>query len=135
MTKLRKRVRAELATTGVMLNEEEQEIARITPNGILVLNEQEVYIWLMQTCAARGRPVNITTLNMRYGITGGYARDVFVAALVDKMYSKHLIHVIKDDEGNITAIEPRKTAKEALSKLETYVTRAEMFAGLEEVDE
>jgi hypothetical protein len=123
-TKLRK----EFENGDVLVNEFGQETARLTLNGLLVINLSELFFEIERQSATHGW-CPITRLNMAFGRTGTWASDPSVYAAVQELADLKTIEI-----GN-ARVRPVMTATKALKKIPKYVTSMELLAGLEEVND
>ena len=130
-----KKLRPQLAETGRLVDLNGIEVARLSPTGTYVLNEQAVYLWLLAVAATRQRNVPVTLINKEFSMSGGWSNDPYVMATLIKFEEARLIVTTKSAGGDIVTVEPRATPKKALNTLEPYHTRAEIFADLETIDE
>lgn len=131
----RKQLRRELAETGILTNSFGIEIARLTLNNLLVINEQELFHAIARGSSAEGK-CRVTLLNQAFGLTGTWGYDPNVAVALESL-KRYKTIVIEYDEDTSR---PRfaynvVTPSAAMKMIPNYVTRAELHSGLEPIHE
>jgi hypothetical protein len=112
-----------------------EEYARISLNGILVLNEQALYIWILRAATQNKGKIPTTIINKAFSATGSWGRDPSVEGSLRNLEELNLLQVYRDDTGDITSVWPLAAPHTALKKIPYYTTRAEVLAGLEQLNE
>lgn len=125
-----KKLRADLEQHGVMLNEYGVELGRLTLNGILVLNLTEIFYEVERWSVMHGNKCSYNHLCAVFSRTGSWGYDPSVYAAIDTMIALGTLEHVDDKHVRTCC-----TAREALTRLPEYVSRAELHAGLEEIND
>lgn len=128
-------MREDLTTYGTIKDDHGYEIARLSPVGGLVIDLQDMFMYIYNT----SRAMNTTNLHgsllfKRYGRAASWRRDQYV---VDAMNALKELNVLKvDDLGDHSVIVSTSVLpKKALDIIPKYVTAMEALGGLEEINE
>ena len=133
----KKVMRQELADTGVLVNFAGVEIARLTLNGLIIINEQELFYSIVHGANKQGEWCPMTYLCQVYGYAGTWGYDISVDNAVRDLATLEVI-TLKMSEGNprqIHSVRPMMSVREAVKHIPRYTTRAETIAGLEHLDD
>lgn len=128
-------MRKDLENFGTIIDENNYEIARITPTGGLVVDLQDLYMYIYNVSRDTNNiRVHGSALFKRYGRNGTWRRDQYV---VDALSELQRLKTIKMDDlgGHSVIVETVMLPKEALKKIPKYVTGLEALGGLEEIVE
>jgi hypothetical protein len=133
----KKSMRSELEQYNIIRNNKGVEIARLTLNGLLVINEQELFFAIVRNANNNGYAANMTELCIEFGKTGGWAYDISVDNALRHLEELKLVKLILNDldENKIYRIQPIVPLRTAIKTIPEYITLEETLAGLEPVDE
>jgi hypothetical protein len=131
----KKDIRPELRENGVLVNSLGVEIARLTLNNLLIINEQELYFSIVRAANTTARKAAVTKLNPVYSVSGGWGFDMNVELALRHLEELGVIECDRMGSDKIYFCWPITTPAQAIKKIPVYVTRAETHAGLEEVHE
>lgn len=120
------KLRPELETTGVLTNDLGVEIARLTLNGLLIINLAEVYFETIRWGSLHGGKCKVTHLYQVFSRTGGRGFDMEVHAAIKELETIKVIEFVDE-----THIRVSVSPTVALKVIPPYATRAEVHAGLE----
>jgi len=121
-------LRIEFENGGVLLNEFGIEKARMTLNGMLVINLAELFFEIERQSARHGW-CPTSRLFIKFGRWGTWKHD---SSVMSALYELEDLKVIQVGDKRVM---PLMTATRALKKIPKYVTSKELLAGLEPVDD
>ena len=125
-----RKLRADLDTNGVILNESGIEIGRMTLNDNLILDPIALYVEIERKAAENYGKVKKTHLYMKFGRYGTWAYDPAVDAILADFHHDGFIDYPKDG-----VIKPIATLRKVAKHYPPYVTRAQVLAGLEPLED
>lgn len=128
-------VRSELLNTGILKNSADEEVARLSENGILVINELELFFSIVRGANKYGGRCPCTQLYKVYGLTGGWKKDPNVVMALNHLQELDVIKIYTDPiSGNPKTVEPLMVAAKAIKVIPPYHSRKEVLAGLYPID-
>lgn len=128
------KMRQELKDTGVLTNYANEEVARLSENGLLIVNEQQLFFSIIRGANKYGGRCPCTQLFKTYGLTGGWAADTGVMMALRHLQELKTIDLVFDEDGKIKFAVPLMLPQLAMTKIPRYHTREEVLAGLFPVD-
>jgi hypothetical protein len=132
----KKVMRQELADTGILTNFAGIETARLTLNGLIIINPQELFYSIIHGANKHGEWCPMTYLCQVYGFQGTWGYDISVDGAVRDLDRLGVV-TVKMSPSNprqILAVRPMMSPHEAIKLIPKYTTRAEVIAGLEPLD-
>jgi hypothetical protein len=133
-----RKLRQGLAENGVIIGGAGEEYARMSLNGVLVINEQALYMWIVRAATKYKNLVPVSVINRAFSATGSWGRDPSVEGSLRTLHDLGLLNIKydKDDPSEeIWGVWPRVAPHKAIKVIPPYATRAEVLAGLEHLDE
>lgn len=132
-----RKFRQELLDTGVVTNYAGTEVARLTLNNLVIINQTEMYFSILQGANKAGAACPMTYLCTIYGAAGSYGYDINVDNALRELEELKVIRLEMDPvrEGRIHKVVPLVTPTKASRIIPKYVTRAEILAGLQPIEE
>lgn len=131
-----KKVRQELADTGVLVNFAGIEIARMTLNNMLVINQTELYYSILSGAHRHdGIHCPMSYLCQTYGVSGTWAYDVNVDSALRELEAQSFVALDVNEKDRIVSIRPVVSVTYATKHIPKYHTRQEVMAGLETLED
>lgn len=133
----KKVMRQELADTGTLTNFAGIEIARLTLNGLIIINPQELFFSIVHGANKQGEWCPMTYLCQIYGYQGTWGYDISVDGAVRDLAETGVVTLKMSDANprQIHSVRPMMSVREAVKHIPRYTTRAETIAGLEHLDD
>ncbi len=129
----KRRMRQELQDTGILVNEYNVEIARLTLNNLVVINQAEMYFTILNETQSRG-VCTINRLNKIFGYSGTYGSDPAVMGALLDLADLKLISILPNLE-DARYVNPLATPQTALARIKPYTNHYDAIAGMEPIDE
>jgi len=130
----RSAMREELKETGIITGENGEERGRLTLNGLLILNEAEMFFEIYRHVSEHGGTCPVTVLNRAFSLTGTWGYDAAVNTSLLEMGECGIIGYDADEQRRIFRAWPLVTPRQMLKKVIPYTTRNDVLAGLEPIE-
>jgi hypothetical protein len=128
----KRNIKTQLDDEGILTDEDGVEYARMSLNGLLIINDLQLYFDILRAPTDGQGYSSVAPLNKKYSQYGNWGVNPTVNSSLIWLHAHGFIDLIyKEDKA--VKVRAKRSALDAINNIPPYKTRAEIMAGLEPI--